>query len=122
MYARTVMRAGSLTRTREAIEDRLSTRMLRQRILAGETPPRVWVVLHEAAVKQPIGLTDPRWSSPGRLGTPSRRASARSLRRRRDNAESAARRDVRRTALLDITTRYRSARYRSPQCGIRSGC
>jgi transcriptional regulator with XRE-family HTH domain len=50
-YARAVMATG----LPDNLEDLVAARMDRQRILARERPPMVWVVLDEAALCRPIG-------------------------------------------------------------------
>ncbi|MBC6459826.1 helix-turn-helix domain-containing protein [Actinomadura sp. HBU206391] len=53
-YARTVMRSGWPLNPPDSLEEELAERLERQRILERPSPPNIWVVLHEAAVKQPI--------------------------------------------------------------------
>lgn len=57
-YARSLMQVGRAMDSPETIDNDLVVRMGRQRVLESDNPPRVWAVLHEAAVKQPIGSED----------------------------------------------------------------
>jgi transcriptional regulator with XRE-family HTH domain len=54
-YARAVVHLGQRGAPREEIEHRVSLRLERQQVLARRLPPRVWVVVDEAALRRPIG-------------------------------------------------------------------
>jgi transcriptional regulator with XRE-family HTH domain len=54
-YARAVIGLGYASAAREEIERRVSVRMARQRVLARPSPPRLWAVVDEAALRRPIG-------------------------------------------------------------------
>src|SRR3984885_5119883 len=54
-YARAVVQLGQRGAPRDEIEHRVSLRLERQRVLARRSPPRVWVVVDEAALRRPIG-------------------------------------------------------------------
>lgn len=66
-YARAVMHAGRPGEPKDAIELDITERIRRQRILDGPAPPSVWAVLHEAAVKQPIGNVETSRTQLGHL-------------------------------------------------------
>lgn len=53
-YARAVMIAGRPLDPPHVIDERLRERIERQQILDRASPPMIWAVLHEAAVKQPV--------------------------------------------------------------------
>jgi transcriptional regulator with XRE-family HTH domain len=54
-YARAVIRLGAEVPSDEEIERRVEVRMRRQRILQEPDPPKLWVVLDEAALRRPFG-------------------------------------------------------------------
>jgi transcriptional regulator with XRE-family HTH domain len=54
-YARAVISQGNRGMSREDIERRVNVRMNRQRLLRRPNPPRLWVVIDEAALRRPIG-------------------------------------------------------------------
>jgi transcriptional regulator with XRE-family HTH domain len=54
-YARTVIGAGNLTGTQEDVERRVALRMARQPTLTGDSPPQLWAVLDEAALRRTVG-------------------------------------------------------------------
>jgi transcriptional regulator with XRE-family HTH domain len=54
-YARAVITLGYGNAPREQIERRLQLRMRRQQILHRTRPPRLWVVIDEAALRRPTG-------------------------------------------------------------------
>jgi hypothetical protein len=54
-YARTVIAAGNLTGTQAEVERRVALRMARQPMLTSETPPQMWAVLDEAALRRTVG-------------------------------------------------------------------
>jgi transcriptional regulator with XRE-family HTH domain len=56
-YARAVMAAGQPELSRQEIERRVELRMARQRILSRPSPPKLWAVIDEAALRRPIGGT-----------------------------------------------------------------
>jgi transcriptional regulator with XRE-family HTH domain len=51
-YAREIFRTGQ---TPEELDQRLAARMKRQEILEGRTPPRLWVVLDDKALRAGVG-------------------------------------------------------------------
>jgi transcriptional regulator with XRE-family HTH domain len=57
-YARAVVVAGQPSATSAEVERRVGLRMQRQSILYRDKPPRLWVVLDEAALRRPIGGRD----------------------------------------------------------------
>lgn len=57
-YARAVMIAGRPLDLPHVIEERLHERMERQQTLDQPSPPMIWAVLHEAAVKQAVRNTE----------------------------------------------------------------
>jgi transcriptional regulator with XRE-family HTH domain len=57
-YARAVVVAGQPSATSPEVERRVGLRMQRQSILYRDKPPRLWVVLDEAALRRPIGGRD----------------------------------------------------------------
>ncbi|WP_043604171.1 DUF5753 domain-containing protein [Candidatus Protofrankia datiscae] len=54
-YARAVIAQGGRGSPRDDVERRVNVRMQRQRILARPDPPRLWMVLDEAALRRSIG-------------------------------------------------------------------
>jgi transcriptional regulator with XRE-family HTH domain len=54
-YARAVIAQGHDGVSSELVERRLCARMSRQKVLEREHPPRLWVVVDEAALRRPIG-------------------------------------------------------------------
>ncbi|MEY9484391.1 transcriptional regulator with XRE-family HTH domain [Streptomyces calvus] len=57
-YARALLTAANPHAPAEATERRVALRMRRQELLARDTPPRVWVVMDETALRWPVGGTD----------------------------------------------------------------
>jgi transcriptional regulator with XRE-family HTH domain len=57
-YARAVISLGNSTAPREEIEQRVSLRITRQKILTRGDGPRLWAVVDEAALRRPIGGRD----------------------------------------------------------------
>ncbi|WP_286250433.1 helix-turn-helix domain-containing protein [Streptomyces graminofaciens] len=56
-YARAVMEAGTVGQAgAETIERHVSLRMARQKLLAREDPPHLWVVMDETALKRPVSI------------------------------------------------------------------
>jgi transcriptional regulator with XRE-family HTH domain len=53
-YARAVLRTGRPTN----LDDLVTARMERQRILTRDDPPHLWIVLDEAVLKRPVGGKD----------------------------------------------------------------
>ncbi|MBV2355485.1 helix-turn-helix domain-containing protein [Streptomyces sp. J2-1] len=54
-YARTVMEAGTVGRLGPEVVDRhVSLRMERQRLLDGDNPPHLWVIIDETVLRRPI--------------------------------------------------------------------
>ncbi|WP_262928426.1 helix-turn-helix domain-containing protein [Streptomyces sp. CBMA29] len=54
-YARAVMEAGRLRLGTRRVDDLLTARMERQRILARPDPPDLWVILHESVLRVRVG-------------------------------------------------------------------
>jgi hypothetical protein len=54
-YARAVTILGHTTAPTEEIDRRVSLRLKRQDLLNGPTPPQVWSVLDEGALRRPVG-------------------------------------------------------------------
>jgi transcriptional regulator with XRE-family HTH domain len=54
-YARALLGAENPHVSAEATERRVALRMRRQELLARESPPRVWVVMDETALRWPVG-------------------------------------------------------------------
>lgn len=54
-YARAVLSIGADDSAGPEIERRVSLRMRRQQVLDRASPPRLWVVIDEAALRRPIG-------------------------------------------------------------------
>ncbi|HZG02217.1 MAG TPA: helix-turn-helix transcriptional regulator [Streptomyces sp.] len=54
-YARAVLRAGKPHASDEEIDRGVALRMERQRLLAREEPPLLWVVMDETVLRRPIG-------------------------------------------------------------------
>ncbi|MFI2436976.1 helix-turn-helix domain-containing protein [Streptomyces sp. NPDC018693] len=55
-YARAVLEAGTIGQTApQAIDRHVSLRMERQRLLDGDTPPHLWVVMDETVLRRPVG-------------------------------------------------------------------
>jgi transcriptional regulator with XRE-family HTH domain len=57
-YARAVISLGNSTAPSEEIEQRVSLRMTRQKLLTRGESPRLWAVVDEAALRRPIGGRD----------------------------------------------------------------
>jgi len=57
-YARASVRTGSPT-TEDEAERRVSLRLARQRILIRPSPPRLWLVIDETALRRPAATTGP---------------------------------------------------------------
>lgn len=56
-YARAVFRIGAPGKPERDIEQQVSVRMRRQQMLQRPSPPRLWAVIDEAALRRPIGGT-----------------------------------------------------------------
>ena len=54
-YARAVTLLGHTTAPAEEIDRRVSLRLKRQDLLNGPTPPQVWSVIDEGALRRPVG-------------------------------------------------------------------
>ncbi|NJQ03612.1 helix-turn-helix domain-containing protein [Streptomyces zingiberis] len=54
-YARALTRAAQTFAPDEEVEDRVAIRMERKRLLEAPTAPEVWAVIHEAALRIPVG-------------------------------------------------------------------
>jgi transcriptional regulator with XRE-family HTH domain len=57
-YARAVISLGNSSAPAEEIEQRVSLRITRQKLLARGDAPRLWAVVDEAALRRPIGGRD----------------------------------------------------------------
>jgi transcriptional regulator with XRE-family HTH domain len=56
-YARAVLEAGTVGQTSPgAVEGHVSLRMARQKLLAREHPPRLWVVMDETVLRRPVSI------------------------------------------------------------------
>ncbi|GLW55369.1 helix-turn-helix domain-containing protein [Kitasatospora phosalacinea] len=54
-YARAVVRAAKPFAAAGAVDDAVTARLDRARILAGPTAPLLWVILHETVIRTPVG-------------------------------------------------------------------
>ncbi|MET8700260.1 helix-turn-helix transcriptional regulator [Kitasatospora sp. NPDC004723] len=54
-YARSIIRAMRPTESTEAVELKLALRMERQHILDRPSPPQIWAILGEGAIRRPVG-------------------------------------------------------------------
>ncbi|MDR3033480.1 MAG: helix-turn-helix transcriptional regulator [Kitasatospora sp.] len=54
-YARAVVRAAKPFASAEAVDDAVAVRLERARILADPTAPLLWMILHEAVIRTPVG-------------------------------------------------------------------
>jgi transcriptional regulator with XRE-family HTH domain len=54
-YARAIMTQGNKSAPPDVVERMVSVRMSRQKILHRSSPPRLWVVVDEAALRRPVG-------------------------------------------------------------------
>lgn len=54
-YARAIASHGRPESAGEEVERRVELRMLRQKVLTGPVPPRVWAVVDEAVLHRPVG-------------------------------------------------------------------
>jgi transcriptional regulator with XRE-family HTH domain len=57
-YARAVIAQGAPGIEPDEVERRVAVRMGRQKLLARDSPPRLWAVVDEAALRRPIGGRD----------------------------------------------------------------
>jgi transcriptional regulator with XRE-family HTH domain len=58
-YAQAILRAGEFTgASSEEIDERIATRLNRQKVLARSRPPQYWVVLGEGALRLRVGSDD----------------------------------------------------------------
>lgn len=57
-YARAVTRASQRLASEATVEGQVSARMERAGILLRDTPPTFWAILHEAALRVPVGGSD----------------------------------------------------------------
>jgi len=57
-YARAVVMQGAPGIEPDEVERRVAVRMGRQKLLARESPPRLWAVVDEAALRRPMGGRD----------------------------------------------------------------
>jgi transcriptional regulator with XRE-family HTH domain len=54
-YARAVVMQGSPHLAPEEVDSRVAVRMGRQKLFARDTPPRLWAIVDEAALRRPMG-------------------------------------------------------------------
>jgi transcriptional regulator with XRE-family HTH domain len=54
-YARAIMTQGNRQASSDVVDRMVSVRMSRQKILSRDNPPRLWVVVDEAALRRPVG-------------------------------------------------------------------
>src|SRR4029077_9620605 len=54
-YARAVTMLGHTSASAEEVDRRVSLRLKRQDLLNGPTPPQVWSVIDEGALRRPVG-------------------------------------------------------------------
>ncbi|MEN3583384.1 helix-turn-helix transcriptional regulator [Streptomyces sp. ZYX-F-203] len=56
-YARAVLESGTIGASgdRESIDRHVALRMERQRLLRGENPPHLWVIMDETVLRRPVG-------------------------------------------------------------------
>jgi transcriptional regulator with XRE-family HTH domain len=54
-YARALITARHPMATPEAVESLLGERLRRQEVLSGDAPPRLWLIVDEAALRRPVG-------------------------------------------------------------------
>jgi hypothetical protein len=54
-YARAIIRAGRTTADLDEIDRRIAARSARKALLSRDTPPKLWIVLDEAAVRRVVG-------------------------------------------------------------------
>lgn len=54
-YARAIYRAGLPRESEEVIQSKVVARMRRRDVLMQENPPTLWVILHEAGLRTPVG-------------------------------------------------------------------
>ncbi|MER7910766.1 helix-turn-helix transcriptional regulator [Streptomyces sp. NPDC096068] len=54
-YARAVTLAANPFATEEYVEEKVTSRLERAKILTGTTKPEYWVILHENAIRTPVG-------------------------------------------------------------------
>jgi transcriptional regulator with XRE-family HTH domain len=57
-YARTILKAGTMSGSQEDVERQVSLRMARQPVLTRADPPMLWTVLDEAALRRRVGGTE----------------------------------------------------------------
>jgi transcriptional regulator with XRE-family HTH domain len=56
-YARAVLEAGTIGQTSpESVERHVSLRMERQRLLEGDNPPHLWVIMDETVLRRPVSM------------------------------------------------------------------
>ncbi|MFF4690544.1 helix-turn-helix domain-containing protein [Streptomyces sp. NPDC001307] len=56
-YARAVLEAGTIGQTSpESVERHVSLRMERQRLLEGDDPPHLWVIMDETVLRRPVSM------------------------------------------------------------------
>ncbi|OIJ67852.1 helix-turn-helix domain-containing protein [Streptomyces mangrovisoli] len=55
-YARAVMEAGTIGTSGDSIERHVSLRMERQRLLEGDDPPHLWVIMDETVLLRPVSI------------------------------------------------------------------
>jgi len=72
-YAEAVIRGGEPDLSDDEVNDRVQLRTARQRILDNDDPPKVWRVLHEAALRSVFGGADIQRAQLQHLGKLARR-------------------------------------------------
>lgn len=72
-YAEAVIRGGEPDLSDDKVNDRVQLRLARQRILDNDDPPKVWCVLHEAALRSIFGGADIQRAQLQQLGKLARR-------------------------------------------------
>ncbi|MER6062485.1 helix-turn-helix transcriptional regulator [Streptomyces sp. NPDC001792] len=56
-YARAVLEAGTIGQTSpESVERHVSLRLERQRLLEGDDPPHLWVIMDETVLRRPVSM------------------------------------------------------------------
>ena len=66
-YARAIYQRGRRDYDPEVIEQRVQVRMMRQRILTEDNPPKLWAILDEAALRRIVGSAAVMLAQLGRL-------------------------------------------------------
>jgi hypothetical protein len=66
-YARAIIRAGRTTDDADEVDHRVAARVARKALLARDVPPKLWIVLDEAAVRRVVGGPEVMRGQLGRL-------------------------------------------------------